>query len=318
MVAAAAAQVAAEDARGAPTWEYRADQPGHTDHVVCLAAHPSRPRLAASGGKDSTIILWDLEGGKPLTTLQMPTMPLDLTFGHAAHEGSLFVALDTHAGGGGGGRLCAFDVATARELYSLPQAKGHVSCLHASRSGDAFLLGAADGVVRMHRARDGAQQFSFASGMSDVNLVSLSCDELYVQASGDKDLTYVLDVRRPDQPLHVLPHERPNPPSGQHVNGVSAQWCHRSRTTLVTGSDDAVVRIWDVSLGEPLQARMEAHTSPVSCVGISPEDEVIASGGDEGKVVLYSRASHGGEEPGKSRAASGYSVGSEDDVLLGR
>ena len=47
------------------------------------------------------------------------------------------------------------------------------------------------------------------------------------------------------------------------------------------------------------------------------EDELIASGGDEGKVVLYSRATHD-DEQGKPRSGSGYSVGHEDDVLLGR
>ena len=68
---------------------------------------------------------------------------------------------------------------------------------------------------------------------------------------------------------------------------------------------------------KPLLTRMEGHTSPVSCVGISAEDEVIASGGDEGKVVLYSRATHGAED-GKPRPGSGYAVGWEDDNLLGR
>ena len=143
--------------------------------------------------------------------------------------------------------------------------------------------------------------------MSDVNLVSLSSDETYVQASGDKDQTFVIDVRRPDRAVHVLQHEGSKNLDGSHVNGVSASWCHRSRTTLVTGSDDAVVRIWDVSLGKPLLTRMEGHASPISCVAVSPEDELIVSGGDEGKVVLYSRAAAG---------AGSLSVGEEDDLFL--
>ena len=227
--------------------------------------------------------------------------------------------------------------------------------LSAPRSGETLLLGAADGSIRQCRARDGSLGFAFASGMSDVNLVSFSCDETYIQArhpprlppaaaaaapataprcaqlaarsaagppdeewralnwqaSGDKDQTFVIDVRRPDRAVHVLQHDAPNHTSGQHVNGVSAAWCHRSRTTLVTGSDDSVVRIWDVALAEPLLTRMEGHASPVSCVAISPEDELIASGGDEGKVVLYSRAAAAG-------SAGRLSVGEEEDLFLGR
>ena len=67
------------------------------------------------------------------------------------------------------------------------------------------------------------------------------------------------------------------------------------------------MRLWDVSLGEPLLACVRGHSSPVSCVSVSPDDEVVASGGDEGKVVLYSRATTSG---------SAYSVGEEQDSLL--
>lgn len=70
--------------------------------------------------------------------------------------------------------------------------------------------------------------------------------------------------------------------------GVSAAWSHSCNSTLVTGSDDSTVRIWDVSLADPLLSTLSGHAAPVSCVGLSAEDELIASGGDEGKVVLYS------------------------------
>ena len=141
--------------------------------------------------------------------------------------------------------------------------------------------------------------------MSDVNLVSLSCGQTYVQASGDRNQTFVLDVRWPDRPLHVLQHDEP---SAGYVNGVSAAWCHHSHSTLVSGSDDSTVRIWDVRYASPELARISAHTSPVSCVAISAEDDMIASGGDEGKVVLYGRRTIGGP--------SAYRVGCENDIVL--
>ena len=54
--------------------------------------------------------------------------------------------------------------------------------------------------------------------------------------------------------------------------------------------------------------RLRGHSSPVSCVSISHADELIASGGDEGKVVLYSRRSEAGR--------SAYLVGKEQDNVL--
>ena len=121
--------------------------------------------------------------------------------------------------------------------------------------------------------------------MPDVNMVSISCGGTYVQASGDQDQAYILDVRRPDRALHVLQHDT----VGEAVNGVSATWSHTCHSMLVTGSDDSNVRVWDVSLAHPLLTKLCGHASAVSCVGLSVDDELLASGGDEGKVVLYSR-----------------------------
>ena len=126
-----------------------------------------------------------------------------------------------------------------------------------------------------------------------------------MQASGDKHQTYVIDVRKPLVPLHVLSHDQP---ANGYVNGVSATWCHRSHATIVTGSDDATVRIWDVSRSEPEIARLAGHTSPVSCVALSTDDDLIASGGDEGKVVLYSRRTVVG--------SAACRVGRENDIVL--
>jgi FOG: WD40 repeat len=142
----------------------------------------------------------------------------------------------------------------------------------------------------------------------DVNLVSLSCGETYVQASGDENRTYILDVRRPDVPLHVLEHDVPHETG--YVNGVSAVWYHHSHATLVTGSDDNTVRIWDVGRASPEVSRLVGHTSPVSCVAVSPDDDLIASGCDGGKVVLYSRRTTVG--------SAAYRVGCENDIVLMR
>ena len=83
-------------------------------------------------------------------------------------------------------------------------------------------------------------------------------------------------------------------------------WSHTCHSMLLTGSDDSTVRLWDVSLAQPLLTRLCGHASPVSCVGLSADDELLASGGDEGKVVLYSRHN--------SRR---YQVGQEQDHFLG-
>ena len=82
-------------------WAYRGALEGHTDHVVCLATHPNIDRLAASGGKDAAIVLWDHHAGEALRTLRPGCEALDLAHGTGASDGALFAAIDapTHANG---------------------------------------------------------------------------------------------------------------------------------------------------------------------------------------------------------------------------
>ena len=55
---------------------------------------------------------------------------------------------------------------------------------------------------------------------------------------------------------------------------------------VFTGSDDETVRIWDVARGgDPQVSMLRGHTAPVSIVAVSPEDEMVATGGDEGKAA---------------------------------
>lgn len=47
------------------------------------------------------------------------------------------------------------------------------------------------------------------------------------------------------------------------------------------------VRIWDITAGTPLISTLEGHASIVNYLALSPEEDLIASGADDGKVQLY-------------------------------
>ena len=104
-------------------------------------------------------------------------------------------------------------------------------------------------------------------------------------------------------PFHALPCPSTRPPVAFHA-------LPRPSADLPWPSTPFQVRLWDVSRASPELKRLVGHTAPVSCVAWSPDDDLIASGGDEGKVVLYGRQSFGGRAPCK--------VGIENDIVLMR
>ncbi|MEW6230988.1 MAG: WD40 repeat domain-containing protein [Chloroflexota bacterium] len=70
--------------------------------------------------------------------------------------------------------------------------------------------------------------------------------------------------------------------------------------TLVSGSDDRAVKLWEVASGREVRA-LSGHTSPVSSVAFSPDGKTLASGSDDKTVKLWEVAS--GREV---RALSGH------------
>ena len=55
---------------------------------------------------------------------------------------------------------------------------------------------------------------------------------------------------------------------------------------VVTGSDDASVRIWESATGE-LRARLGGHTRPVNGVAFSPDGKFIVTGSDDGTAIIW-------------------------------
>jgi len=148
---AAAAAAAAAPPTPAP-WTYQGTLQGHTDLVFCLVTHPTIEHLAASGGKDAAIVLWDHERGEAVRKLKVAHEVMALAYGLGASAGRLYAAVDcpTAASGAaiGHGQLNAWDTEAGHCAYVVPQPRGHVSCVHCAPDGNALLLGAADGSVR--------------------------------------------------------------------------------------------------------------------------------------------------------------------------
>ncbi|KAL3916174.1 MAG: hypothetical protein SGPRY_006933 [Prymnesium sp.] len=98
---------------GTAHWAYTGDLPGHADHVLCLTTHPTRPHLAASGGKDSFVVLWDVERGSAARRIPLGRTPLDVAFGCGASEGVVTIGLDVpNEMANSRSKVCVFDVET--------------------------------------------------------------------------------------------------------------------------------------------------------------------------------------------------------------
>jgi WD40 repeat protein len=57
--------------------------------------------------------------------------------------------------------------------------------------------------------------------------------------------------------------------------------------TLVSGSDDGTVRLWDVAARTQIGKPLAGHKDGVRTVAFSPDRKALATGGVDGRIRLW-------------------------------
>eukprot|EP01103_Thecamoeba_quadrilineata_P006914 TRINITY_DN1665_c0_g1_i4.p1 TRINITY_DN1665_c0_g1~~TRINITY_DN1665_c0_g1_i4.p1 ORF type:complete len:508 (-),score=68.88 TRINITY_DN1665_c0_g1_i4:13-1536(-) len=270
---------------------------GHGDSIDRLALHPTHYKLLASCARDRTLFLWDIERGVPLRDLgrsdpsflpkNWPGSIIDLTFGRGEHSQYLYTATDSKPSKKG--QVHIWDMEVGKLVTLLEYHKESISCLSCSGSGSLLLSGSADRTVNLFDLDDQKLIHSFSTHLvpgQDLNTVSFSPCERYFQCAGEDNKVLVFDLRFPKNPAQVLHHQ--NLSGNVHQQGISSVQWSNSGLHLISGGEDAEVRIWDICAGGSLINSLKGHAAPVSSIAVAPCDSLIASGGDDCCVTLYS------------------------------
>ncbi|KAG9001439.1 hypothetical protein FRB94_004754 [Tulasnella sp. JGI-2019a] len=58
-------------------------------------------------------------------------------------------------------------------------------------------------------------------------------------------------------------------------------------TTIVLGSEDSTLHLWDAKTGAAIRKAMQGHTNSVRCVAVSPDGRTIVSGSEDSTLHLW-------------------------------
>ncbi|KAG8997310.1 POC1 centriolar protein A [Tulasnella sp. JGI-2019a] len=75
--------------------------------------------------------------------------------------------------------------------------------------------------------------------------------------------------------------------ANKHLERVSCLLISPDGKTIVSGSDDCTLRLWDASTGSSIGEPLKGHTSYVRCLAISPDGKTVVSGSDDRTVRLW-------------------------------
>lgn len=262
----------------------------HDVAATCIALSSDGQR-AASGGKDSRVILWDVETGRRVLDFRPnnsdPRWCKEpaLAPGHVGHVRSVAVADDQggniFASGGSDRLVRIWDARAGKQVDALRGHRGAVNAL-AFREGSMQLFsGSADRTVKIWNIDDMAYVETLFGHGAEVCSVDSFAKERAVSCGrdGTMRLYKVLDGSQ-------LVFRRSLTSSLDAVAMVNEQ-------RFISGGDDGAVSLWHVNKKRPVSTVANAHGAGtgadawISCVAAGRNSDLAASGAGDGLVRLW-------------------------------
>ena len=244
---------------------------GHTGSVKAVAFSPDGSRI--SGSDDMTLILWDVESGKPIGE------PMR---GHTGDVNSVAFSPDGSriASGASDSTLILWDTKSGKPIGD--PMRGHskaVLFVAFSPDGSRIVSGSYDNTIilwdaksvkpigepmRMHTDR--VTSVAFSPGGSRI-------------ISGSWNGHLILWDTKSGKPI--------GEPMRGHSKTVNSVAFSPDGRLIVSGADDNTLILWDAESGKPICDPMRGHTAPVTSVEFSPDGSRIVSGSWDNTLILW-------------------------------
>ncbi len=240
-------------------------------------------KILASGSDDNTIVLWDIETGKPIG------QPLK---GHSDVVSNVAFSPDgkTLASGSADNTIILWDIETGKPIGQ--PLKGHtapVTSVAFSPDGKTLASGSYDTTIILwdvatrqpigqpltgHTNIVGSLAFSPDS----KKIASGSCENFDNQTLCTQGEIILWDVAT---------RQRIGQPLTGHTSAITSVAFSPDSKTLASGSDDNTLVLWDIEAEKPIGQPLKGHTGPVSSVAFSPDGKTLASGSYDTTIILW-------------------------------
>jgi WD40 repeat protein len=230
-------------------------------HFTCL----STPQTVTVETEDGSVEMQRLVDGRPIS-------------GEAAVkvEGGFYAVAAKEAEALVAHRLVAQQVKEPRKVLTDPA--GPVRALTYAPDGKMLASGSWDGAVKIWGPRTGAEVAMLPGQKLPVRCLAFFPKDLL--ASGGERQVRIWEIDR-EQVDHILPGQEND--VNELAVSPNGKWL---ATSNVAREDKAIVKIWEWPLGQIHEIPRHAATAP--CLAFSPDSKTLATGFQDGRILIWS------------------------------
>jgi WD40 repeat protein len=256
----------------------------HRDWARAVAVSDDK-RFLVSTADDQTIRVWDLEQRREHAVIDAPgdwlrTLAID-------RVGRQILAA------GDGRRITVFDIEQRRPVQAIEGHTGAINAIRLTADGTQIVSASDDRTVRVWDWQSGREIAIWRGHTAKVVAIALTPDDRFVLSVSRDDTIRCWTLR-------------PEPESNGRLITGDAYWSRSVASvdhgrSVVVGSDDASLTVWDISNGAKLR-RFEGHADWVNALAATTDGERVISASNDGSLKVWSLRA-----PPRTRQRRGHS-----------
>ena len=233
-------------------------------------------KTLASGNEDNTVRLWDMESGKPLTTLT----------GHKGKVSQVAFSPDGKTlASMGDDTVRLWDTKTGEHLRALSGSK--YDSMAFSSDGETLATEHQGTIVRLWNRKTSELCHTFIKQENWITHMVFRPNGQLLALLQDKDRNRSLWDVKADKLICLLtvPATKRNQ-SGAAFSPDGSVLATGMVDKTPIGKRDDIVWLWDTTTGEHIHT-LVGHLDTITCVAFSPDEKTLASGSDDETVLLW-------------------------------
>lgn len=260
---------------------------GHSDEIYAISMHPDGKTLA-SGSKDGSVKIWDMQAGKELRTLQIVEPSADrkgVTNVTYSPDGKT-LAIVTY-----NGMLLFYDTGTWQEIDRVTAHNALIWGMAYTHDGNLIATGAEDGTIKLWDAHSKTLLNAFdikdctdrticaENQNSKVNTLTFNHDGKLLAVAGSDSIIRVWDVT---SRKFAFAFSNKN----AHTGEVWMLAFNPNGKQIASVSTDRLVKIWDVASHEWVMD-ITGHNDWVYAVAYSPDGKRLITAGADRIIRIW-------------------------------